>query len=219
MECQGCDDARIATVSAMPNVRPATVDDAELVARIAAEAFYDDPVMSWVLQDDTTRLGQLIVVFRGLAGDVLPDRGVIDVAESAAVACWRDPTFEHGRGAASRLEDAAAEAPPERPSPFSDDETARFLIIEAAMRAAHPHDPHWYLNVVATLPSHQSRGLGAAVLQPVLERADAEGVPCYLESTNPRNRTLYYREGFEDMGEIHLDGGPTMLQMWRHPRG
>lgn len=86
------------------------------------------------------------------------------------------------------------------------------------MHEAHPEEPHWYLNVVSTLPAHQGRGLGAAVLEPVLERADAEGVACYLESTNPRNRTLYYRKGFLDMGEIHLDGGPTLLQMWRDAR-
>jgi GNAT superfamily N-acetyltransferase len=87
------------------------------------------------------------------------------------------------------------------------------------MEANHRHEPHWYLNVVSTLPSRQSQGLGAAVLRPVLERADADGLPCYLESTNPRNRTLYYRNGFEDRGEIPLDGGPSMLAMWREPLG
>jgi GNAT superfamily N-acetyltransferase len=92
-------------------------------------------------------------------------------------------------------------------------------ILGTVMAEGHPHDrPHWYLNVVSTLPSRQGQGLGAAVLRPILEHADADGMPCYLESTNPRNRTLYYRQGFEAMGELPLEDGPTMLQMWREPR-
>jgi GNAT superfamily N-acetyltransferase len=200
----------------MADVRPASLDDAELVARVAAEGFFDDPVLSWALQDDTTRLGQLLVMFRGLVEDTLPDRGVIQVADAASVSIWRDPTFEHGKMASDRLEEAAGAS--DEPGPFTEDELARLEILGDAMREAHPHEPHWYLNVVSTLPSHQSRGLGAAVIQPVLDRADAEGVPCYLESTNPRNRTLYYRAGFEDMGDVELDGGPSMRQMWRAPR-
>jgi len=202
----------------MPEVRAAATTDIETIARIAAEGFYDDPVLSWVLQDDTTRLGQLIGLFRGLAEDTVPDRGVIHLADDASVAIWRDPTFEHGRTAADRIEEAAANAPAGEPSPYTEDENARFAILGDAMTEAHPHFEHWYLNVLSTRPSHQGRGFGAAVLQPVLQQADAAGKVCYLESTNPRNRTLYYRQGFEDMDEIHLDGGPSMLQMRREPQ-
>ncbi len=201
----------------MTDVRPATLGDRELLARIAAEGFYEDPVLSWALQDEATRLGQLLVVFRGMVDDMLPDRGVIHLGGSASAAFWRDPTFEDAVTASDRL--AAEEAAgSEGPGPFRDDEMARFGILGAAMHEAHPKEPHWYLNVVSTLPGRQGRGLGASVLQPVLQQADADGTPCYLESTNPRNRTLYYRQGFEDMAEIRLDGGPTLLQMWRAPR-
>ncbi len=203
----------------MTEPRPASLDDADLVAEIAAAGFYADPVLSWVLQDDRTRLRQLTVMFRGLVEDTLPDRGVIHLVADASTAFWRDPTFEHGRMASDRLEDSGQAGTEEDPGPFTPEELERLTILGDAMREAHPHAPHWYLNVVATLPSHQSRGLGAAALQPVLARADTDGMPCYLESTNPRNRTLYYRAGFEDLGEIQLDGGgPAMLQMWREPR-
>ena len=195
-------------------MRPATLEDIELLARIAAEGFYDDPVLSWVLQDDTTRLGQMIVMFKGLVEDMLPDRGAVYLADAACAAFWRDPTFEHGQSASDRMEEAAAE---DGPGPFTEDEQARMTILGDAMREAHPHEPHWYLNVVSTLPSHQSQGLGAAVLEPVIQRADAEGMPCYLESSNPRNRTLYYRSGFEDRGDIEPDGGPPLRKMWRDP--
>jgi GNAT superfamily N-acetyltransferase len=198
----------------MADVRPATPDDRDLLARIAAEGFFHDPVLSWVLQDDATRLGQLIHLFGGMVDDMLPDRGRIDLADAASAAFWREPGFDERRTASDRLE----EAPTDEVSPYADDEMERFAILGTAMHEAHPTEPHWYLNVVSTLPSHQSQGLGARVLGPVLALADAAGQRCYLESTNPRNRTLYYRHGFEDAGDIELDGGPSMRQMWRDPR-
>ncbi len=148
---------------------------------------------------------------------MLPERGVVHLAGTACAAFWREPGFAGGT-ARDRLEASEGDGAPEGPGPISDEEMGRFTVLGEAMHEAHPKDPHWYLNVVSTLPARQRRGLGAAALQPMLERADADGTPCYLESTNPRNRTLYYRQGFEDMDEIRLDGGPTLLQMWRAPR-
>jgi GNAT superfamily N-acetyltransferase len=196
------------------DVRLATLEDRELLARIGAEGFFLDPVLSWVFPDDASRLGRLLDLFGGLVDDFLPDRGIGHLADAASMAFWREPSFESVSTAADRVDAAGDDAPTLDPG-----EMERLAILGEAMEAHHPHAPHWYLNVVSTLPSHQSQGLGAAVLRPVLERADAEGVPCYLESTNPRNRTLYYRHGFDDLDEIPLDGGPSMLAMWRDPLG
>lgn len=198
----------------MPEVRLATIDDAVLLAHIAAAGFYEDPVMRWLFQDDATRLEQLGFLFGGLVRDMLPSGGTVHLADAASVALWRAPEYQHGRMASDRVEDAIADAP----SPFAPDELERLGVLGASMAANHPHEPHWYLNVVSTLPSHQGQGLGAAVLHPVLQICDAAGIRAYLESTNPRNRTLYRRQGFVDAGEIALEGGPNLMQMWREPR-
>ena len=198
----------------MVDVRPAAVEDREVLARIGAEGFYLDPVLSWVFPDEATRLDRLLGLFTELVDDFVPDRGVVHVADAACAAFWRAPGFESISTAATRLEAAVDDAPT-----VDEDELARLTILGAAMEAKHPHEPHWYLNVVSTLPARQSQGLGTAVLRPVLDQADRDGLPCYLESTNPRNRTLYYRHGFEDRDEIPLDGGPSMLAMWREPLG
>jgi GNAT superfamily N-acetyltransferase len=196
----------------MADVRPATIEDLELLARIGAEGFALDPVLGWVFQDEATRAARQLDLFRGLVEDFLPDRGVVHLADGASAAFWREPSFQDLSTAADRVDAAGDDAPTLDPG-----ELERLGILGAAMEANHPHERHWYLNVVSTLPSRQSQGLGAAVLRPVLEQADAAGVPCYLESTNPRNRTLYYRNGFEARDEIPLDGGPSMLAMWREP--
>jgi ribosomal protein S18 acetylase RimI-like enzyme len=201
----------------MTDVRPATLDDLDTLARIAAAGFYADPVMSWVFRDDARRRDQLTFIFTGLVREMLPDRGTLYLAGGASAAFWRDPSFEHGRTASDRVRDAGDGSVDQGPPPFAPDELERLGILGEAMMASHPHEPHWYLNVVSTLPEQQGRGLGAAVLRPVLDTCDAQGIRAYLESTNPRNHTLYRRQGFVDAGEIALPGGPSMTAMWRDP--
>ena len=201
----------------MNQVRAATVDDADVLARIAAGGFYADPVLSWVLRNDDTRLAQLTFVFASMVHDMVPVGGTVHVNDGASAAFWRAPDYQHGRTAADRVE--SEEAGAAMASRFAPDELDRMRILSDAMMASHPHEPHWYLNVVSTLPERQGQGLGAAVLQPVLAICDAEGIRAYLESTNPRNMTLYRRQGFVETGEIELPDGPSLHQMWRDPQG
>ena len=196
----------------MGDVRPATVDEFELLASIAAAGFYDDPVMSWVFPDPATRLEQLRYAFGGLVRDFVPDRGTVHVVGDACVTFWRGPDFDH----ASKDRGGGDDKPP--PSvPFTADILERFAILDATMSAAHPHDAHWYLNVISTLPERQGTGLGARALRAVLAVCDADNVPAYLESSNPRNMTLYRRHGFVQTGELPLPDGPSLYPMWRDP--
>ena len=64
----------------------------------------------------------------------------------------------------------------------------------------------------------QGKGVGTALLRPVLEHCDAEGIPCYLESSKERNVPFYRRHGFEVVEEVSLpDDGPMLWTMWREP--
>ena len=80
-----------------------------------------------------------------------------------------------------------------------------------------PGERHWYLNVIAAKRGARSRGVGARLLEPFLERADREGVGIYLESSNPRNLSFYRRYGFLNHGDaVVLPGaGPILQPMWR----
>jgi GNAT superfamily N-acetyltransferase len=198
----------------MSDVRPAGPEDRDLVASIAAEGFFDDPVLGWVFRDPVRRLDNLVELFGGVFDDMVPDRGTVHVLDACSTALWRRPDFGEVRPASDRIE----ETPAEVATTFSGEEIERLIILGGVMTEGHPHERHWYLNVVSTLPSRQSQGLGAAVLAPVLDDADDNGWPCYLESSNPRNVSLYLRHGFVETGELPLPDGPSLVQMWREPQ-
>ncbi len=98
------------------------------------------------------------------------------------------------------------------------DRISQVLEAFAEVNANHPSQPHWYLQAVGTVPEMQGKGRAAKLLQPILEICDKEETGAYLESTNPRNLSFYYRLGFEIQKELSLDGGKAALTcMWRDP--
>lgn len=94
----------------------------------------------------------------------------------------------------------------------------RAQAIGALLDEHHPHEPIWYLNFLGVEPAGQGRGVGSALLEQVLVRADRDAAAAYLDATSMRNRRLYERHGFEARGELHVPGGPPLWPMWREPR-
>lgn len=85
----------------------------------------------------------------------------------------------------------------------------------APLEDQHVAGPHWQLMFLGIDPPHQGKGLGGSLIAPVLERADAEGLPCYLDSGNPRNLSFYHRYGFEVAEEVQIPEGPRVWAMVR----
>jgi GNAT superfamily N-acetyltransferase len=84
----------------------------------------------------------------------------------------------------------------------------RLREYDRAVDEARPSGPYWYLGVLATDPSHQRRGLATAVMAPVLEEADREGIDCCLETSTMANRRFYERRGFTELTPLHIASGP-----------
>src|SRR4051812_36563035 len=76
--------------------------------------------------------------------------------------------------------------------------------------------PHWLLNLVATEPDRRRRGAASEALAPILDRARADGEPCYLETFAERNLGFYARHGFEVIGRAeHARLDLRCWAMWR----
>lgn len=208
---------RLQTTAATPvsatAVRRATAKDATHLAGVLARAFYDDPPMRWVLPDDRRRMAVLesgsLLFLRRL---YLPQNECWTTASANAVATWELPgQWKLGVGRQLRLLPAMLRVYGRG--------LLRVSSAISALERDHPSEPHMYLPFVGVEPNWQGRGLGTAVLGPVLDRCDAEGLPAYLEASTPRNRELYSRLGFEVTTEFVLGkGSPTLWRMWREPR-
>ena len=82
----------------------------------------------------------------------------------------------------------------------------------------HTSEPHWYLPLIGVDPARQGKGYGAALMRHALAACDRDGMPAYLESTNPRNVPLYERHGFALLGTIQAGSSPPIFPMLRTAR-
>lgn len=195
----------------MTEVFEATRSDLPAVGRSLSLAFEDDPVMAFLFPDGASRPRRLrsyyavVIPFLRGHGCVYTDPG----RHGAAV--WQAPS-------------------PARPDALRGvwltlrmigslrTSTVRGRRLNSAVLRAHLREPHWYLALLGTEPSHQGRGIGSALLAPTLSRCDREGLPAYLESSKQANIPFYERHGFEVVGEIQVPDGPCVWPMLRRPR-
>ncbi len=86
-----------------------------------------------------------------------------------------------------------------------------FDKVQRQLHEKYALGPHWFLATIGVDPAHQGRGIGSALMAPVLARADQQRVPCYLETHTTGNVRLYERHGFRVMEHIE---NPTSVPLW-----
>jgi len=199
--------------TSLPVVRRATADDVEAMAAQLARTFFDDPVTSHIFRNPARREAGLRAYFRTqMRADYLPFGGCYTTDGYAGSAIWAPAGKPLLTGLAGIL--TMLPVLPYVASNFGT--TLRLLNL---VETKHPHEPHWYLASLGTAVELQGKGVGSALLRPVLDHCDAEGIPCYLESSKERNVPFYRRHGFEVVEELALpDDGPPVWTMWREAR-
>jgi GNAT superfamily N-acetyltransferase len=192
------------------DIRVARASDVDGLTETLSAAFETDPLWSWALPERK----DLAVWWRFLIQSALRYPWVWIRGEYAAASVWIPPdgdelTAEEEERIEPLLNDLAGPRAPE--------------ILELVERfdASHPREqPHYYLSLLGTHPDHRGSGLGMALLAENLARTDTEGVPAYLESSNPANNERYERLGFRQVGEFTTpDDARTVTTMWRDVGG
>ncbi|MBU9765766.1 GNAT family N-acetyltransferase [Mycobacterium sp. TNTM28] len=207
-----CKGGRVVSVE----VCPVHKSEVKGLAAVLGRAFYDDPVMRWMLPDEAHRQRALARMFATMTRHHFLSGGSSEVAyrqdRIGAAALWDPP----GRWRQTPLEELRMM--PGFARAFGRHFTRGKQVAEL-MKKHHPQEPHWYLAVIGSDPTVRGGGFGQALMRSRLDRVDAEHAPAYLESSNPDNVPYYLRFGFEITGEIELpDNGPVMTAMWRRAR-
>jgi GNAT superfamily N-acetyltransferase len=194
-------------------VRKATLADVPRLAVALARAFDSDPPMRWFLSDAATRVERARRLFDVMLRRVHMTRDYCyTTADVVGGALWVPPgTWRLG------VVDQVALLPGMlRVFGRSLGRAQRGLTV---MESGHPSAPHYYLDSLGVAPEWQGKGLGSALMVPVLERCDSERMPAYLNAGSPRSRELYKRHGFHVTEEFRLpDDGPPLWRMWRDPK-
>jgi GNAT superfamily N-acetyltransferase len=194
-------------------VRKATREDIPQLADALARAFDGDPPMGWFLPEAGSRVDRARALFDVMLSRVHLERDWCYTTEDVVGGSLWVPPGNWRLGIVAQLA-----LLPGMLRVFGRG-LARAQRGLGVMEQGHPREPHYYLDSLGVVPEWQGRGVGSALMEPVLARCDSERMPAYLNAGSPRSRELYRRHGFEVTEEFRLpEDGPPLWRMWREPR-
>lgn len=192
-------------------MRTASIDDAERIGHVLADAFENDPAMAWCFPDTGVRPRRLEAMFGLIASDAYVPVGSSTIVDDTAAALWLP--------AGATLGDDVLDPMRKKLAVALDGELGRLGTLVGMIGEVHPSDPdHWYLLSIGVRRWAQGEGVGGKLLEHTLLLADERHQPTYLEATNLRSRALYERYGFEATMTLTLPDGPDIWPMWRDAR-
>ena len=191
----------------IPEILVAKGKDRQKVLETILLGFVSDPFVRWICPEASNYL-LFVQAFNAYGGNAI-DSNTAFIAESfSGAALWLPPGVEAD-------EEAFVVERENNVDPARHDDL--FAILEA-LEEYHPKEDWWYLPLIAVDPAHQGEGIGSQLRKRAVEAVDKDGLPAYLESSNPRNMSLYMRYGFETMGQIKIGNAPPLHPMIRTAR-
>jgi ribosomal protein S18 acetylase RimI-like enzyme len=198
-----------------PSVRRATRDDVPQLAAVLTRAFAHDPYFAWLAGTAPERNQRMRDAWHGILR--FASAGMRETwtdTDRSGVAIWIPP----GRTSSSLLDSFRLFPSFTRLTGWN-----RMRVASAAVellehrRRVHAPNPHFYLSALGVDPDVQGRGIGSAILEPVLRQADATATVAYLETATARNVLLYERHGFAVVEELLLPGTDVHGWLMRRP--
>jgi ribosomal protein S18 acetylase RimI-like enzyme len=180
-------------------------------------AFFDYPLMEYALVDERRRAPAVTHLYGAFLYDCFRWGEVYVTPEVDGVCGWLPPArsmptfWRQVRSGMLQV-----------PFRFGLRGFRRLIAYDEVAQKLH-HDfapmPHWYLQIIAVDPERQGRGIGSALMQPMLARIDDARLHCWLDTHREQNVRLYERHGFEVARLAEVKGHPVPVWgMLRKPR-
>jgi ribosomal protein S18 acetylase RimI-like enzyme len=181
------------------------------------KAFFDYNLMQYAAPNPQHRAPAVMSLYGALLGDCFRWGEVFVTEDVIGAACWLPPEVSVP-GLARQIR-AGMLALPLRFGIAGFNRLQAYDAMAVELHHAYARTPHWYLSVIGVEPQYQGQGIGGALMQPILSRADAEGLPCYLETHRESNVRLYEKHGFQICTRADVPGHPfPVWAMRREPR-
>ena len=180
-------------------------DQIEVASRVAARALQNDPLSAYYYPDPIERKIKTVIkieylILLGiLSGEVYTTSSDIQV-----VAVWntygiKDQTIgKQSKEIIRKLRKVKRKM-------FSDRLFSEKYIITSeiynSLHNEHANFPHWGFTMLTVDPLHQGKGYASMLIKPKLLEIDKQNLPCYLNTQNENNLSLYEHFGFELVGE------------------
>ena len=184
---------------------PQGLPHAEELATVLSGALCDEPQFEYVIPDKRTRLRFLRSFFGStiqasqLSGEIHATQGV------DGGALWIGPTTGPAMARVIRTSPPPSEA-------WEWANMRRYVNLAVHLDQIHRQlvrGQHLYLVALGVKPSSQRQHVASLLMEPLLKRADSEGLPCYLETFNGKDLRFYERQGFRIAGGGKIPrGGP-----------
>ncbi len=202
----------------MWTIEPLREDQVELAGEVLARSFFLDPLALYMLPDEEDRKRLLpwhfsCVVRHGVSfGEVYTTSG-----DLRGAAIWLRP------GELEMTEEQVVAAGfHEAPQVLGEGPWGRFSSAIQFLEKIHAKDlssDHWYLMILGVDPEFQGQGLGCALIQPILDKADSEGKTCYMETAEFSNVPFYQKRGFRLLRDgVEPSSGVPYWTFCRDPR-
>ena len=186
-------------------------------AEMISRAFYDDPLYSHIIPDESDREKYFPYIFKAYIWYCL-QYGEVYASSSnlEGIALWVPSEFAY--------------ITPERSKECGDDVFFYRLgkkYLERLSITSHANDiheqlitePHTYLLTIAVDPKFQRKGFGRKLLLPMMEYLDESKLRCYLDTNKESNVSYYQNFGFKVLKQFEIEKtGILNWSMLRDPK-
>lgn len=183
------------------------------ISTVLSKAFYTDPNYQYIMPNPEKRFSQIkwwmeIMLRYGFKyGEVYVSSGI----EGAAI--WLGPNyplvndFQIARMGLICF-----------PLKIGMSGLTRMLHVMNKWEQLHKQElaKHMYLMIVGVDPDFQGKGIGSALLAPVLAKADRDGLTCYLETVTERDVRFYQKNDFVIVNHGFIDNRVEYRTMRRN---
>ena len=194
-----------------------TLADTEQAAQVLSWAFFEDPLIIYMLPTTRSRQKTLHTFFRAYGElSIKGMRGYWVGDPLQGVAFWKTP--QH-----ADLSINLKSLPRFLPLLFAYYPLGLFRarkVIQATdnLRQKYTRAPHYYLDNLGVVPGAWGKGFSTALIRPFLDKADTDKVTVYTDTVNPVNVPFYEHFGFQCVEQAAIgDTGITVFAFVRQP--